>query len=174
MALDNGYQAAFMAPTEILAEQHYRTLSDFLRPFDINIRLLTGGQSSNLREDILTDIEGASCQVVVGTHAVIQQEVSFHNLGLAVNDEQHRFGVKQRAEILQKGAHPHVLVMSATPIPRSLAMTIYSDLDISVIKGLPGGRKPIKTAVRSESKHHDIYTFVEQELATGGQAYVVY
>ncbi len=174
MALDNGYQAAFMAPTEILAEQHYRTLSEFLDPLDINIRLLVGNQKNSLRTDILTDIAGGNCDIVVGTHAVIQDEVNFHNLGLAVIDEQHRFGVKQRAEILTKGSHPHVLVMSATPIPRSLAMTLYSDLDISIIKGLPGGRKPIKTAVRHQSKHDDIYNFAEQEIKDGGQAYVVY
>lgn len=174
MAIDNGFQAAFMAPTEILAEQHYRTLSDFLEPLDINIRLLVGNQNSNLRTDILTDLEGGNCDIVVGTHALIQEKVNFHNLGLAVIDEQHRFGVKQRAEILKKGSHPHVLVMSATPIPRSLAMTLYSDLDISIIKELPGGRKPIKTAVRSPRKHEDIYNFVEQELQNGGQTYVVY
>ena len=174
MALDNGYQAVFMAPTEILAEQHFRTLSDFLDPLDINVRLLVGNQNANLRTNILTDIEGGNCQIVVGTHALIQKEVNFNNLGLAVIDEQHRFGVEQRAEILEKGSHPHVLVMSATPIPRSLAMTLYSDLDISIIKGLPGGRKPVKTAVRSQKKHDDIYNFVEQELAKGGQAYVVY
>ncbi|SHG01407.1 ATP-dependent DNA helicase RecG [Fodinibius roseus] len=174
MALDNGFQAAFMAPTEILAEQHFRTLSEFLDPLDITIRLLVGKQKNSLRTDILTDIEGGACNVVVGTHAVIQQEVSFHRLGLAVIDEQHRFGVRQRAEILTKGSHPHVLVMSATPIPRSLAMTLYSDLDISVIKGLPGGRKPVRTAVRTQKKHQAIYNFMEQELADGGQAYVVY
>lgn len=174
MALDNSFQTAFMAPTEILAEQHYRTLSGFLDPLDINVRLLVGNQKSKLRTDILTDIEGGGCQIVVGTHAVIQEEINFHNLGLAVIDEQHRFGVKQRAEILEKGSHPHVLVMSATPIPRSLAMTLYSDLDISVIKGLPGGRKPVKTAVRPEKKQKEIYTFVEQNLKRGGQAYVVY
>jgi len=174
MALDNGYQAAFMAPTEILAEQHYRTLSDFLEAMDINIRLLVGNQKNSLRTDILTAVEGGSCDIVVGTHAVIQEKVNFNNLGLAIIDEQHRFGVKQRAEILEKGSHPHVLVMSATPIPRSLAMTLYSDLDISVIKGLPGGRKPVKTAVRPQKKHDEIYDFVEQELKDGGQAYVVY
>ncbi|HKK44236.1 MAG TPA: ATP-dependent DNA helicase RecG, partial [Balneolaceae bacterium] len=174
MALDNGYQAVFMAPTEILAEQHFRTLSDFLDPLDINVRLLVGNQNANLRTDILTDIEGGNCQIVVGTHALIQDEVNFNNLGLVVIDEQHRFGVEQRAEILEKGSHPHVLVMSATPIPRSLAMTLYSDLDISIIKGLPGGRKPVKTAVRSQKKDDDIYNFVEQELEKGGQAYVVY
>lgn len=174
MALDNGFQAAFMAPTEILAEQHYRTLAEFLNPLEINIRLLVGNQKSKLRTDILTDIEGGNCQVVVGTHAVIQEEVNFNNLGLAVIDEQHRFGVKQRAEMLDKGSHPHVLVMSATPIPRSLAMTVYSDLDISVIKELPGGRKPVKTAVRPEKKQDEIYKFVEENLKQSGQAYVVY
>lgn len=174
MALDNGYQAAFMAPTEILAEQHYRTLSKFLDPLDINIRLLVGNQKTSLRTDILTAVEGGNCDIIVGTHAVIQEQVNFHNLGLAVIDEQHRFGVKQRAEILEKGSHPHVLVMSATPIPRSLAMTLYSDLDISIIKGLPGERKPIKMAVRPQKKHDEIYNFVEEELQKGGQAYVVY
>ncbi|GAA5523401.1 ATP-dependent DNA helicase RecG [Aliifodinibius salicampi] len=174
MALDNDFQAAFMAPTEILAEQHFRTLSSFLDPLDINIRLLVGNQKPTLRTDILTDIEGGNCDIAVGTHAIIQEEVNFYRLGLAVIDEQHRFGVKQRAEILTKGSHPHVLVMSATPIPRSLAMTLYSDLDISVIKGLPGGRKPVKTAVRPQKKQADIYRFVEEELAAGGQAYVVY
>ena len=174
MAIDNGFQAAFMAPTEILAEQHYRTLSEFLDPLDINIRLLVGNQKNSLRTDILTSVEGGNCNILVGTHAVIQEQVNFNNLGLAVIDEQHRFGVKQRAEILEKGSHPHVLVMSATPIPRSLAMTLYSDLDISIIKGMPSGRKPVKTAVRPQKKHDEIYDFVENELRDGGQAYVVY
>lgn len=174
MGLDNGFQAAFMAPTEILAEQHYRTLSRFLEPMDINVRLLVGNQKKGLRRDILTDIEGGGCDIVVGTHALIQEQVTFRNLGLVVIDEQHRFGVRQRAEILEKGSHPHVLVMSATPIPRSLAMTLYSDLDISVMKDLPSGRKPVKTAVRPQKKQEDIYQFVEQELEKGGQAYVVY
>ncbi len=174
MALDNGFQAAFLAPTEILAEQHYRTLAEHLKGLDINIRLLVGGQKSKLRMDVLTDIEGGGCQVVVGTHAIIQEEVKFYNLGLAVIDEQHRFGVKQRAELLNKGSHPHILVMSATPIPRSLAMTVYADLDISVIKGLPAGRKPIKTAIRGNKKREDVYRFLESEIANGGQAYVIY
>ncbi len=174
MALDNGYQAAFMAPTEILAEQHFHTLRRFLQPLDVNIRLLVGNQKQGLRTDILTAIEGGQCQVVVGTHAIIQEEVRFHQLGLAVIDEQHRFGVQQRAEMMQKGTHPHVLVMSATPIPRSLAMTIYSDLDISIMDELPGGRKPVKTAIRSPRKSRDVYQFVEENLQEGGQAYVVY
>jgi ATP-dependent DNA helicase RecG len=174
LALDSGYQAAFMAPTEILAEQHYHTLTGFLNELDIEIRLLTGGQNSTLRTDILTSIEGGRCQVVIGTHAIIQEQVNFHKLGLAVIDEQHRFGVKQRAEMLNKGNSPHLLVMSATPIPRSLAMTIYSDLDISVIKGLPAGRKPIRTAIRTDKKREEVYSFLNQNIHEGGQAYIVY
>jgi ATP-dependent DNA helicase RecG len=174
MAIDNGYQTAFLAPTEILAEQHYRTLRKYLEGMGINIRLLVGGQKSKLRMDVLTDIEGGNCQIVVGTHAIIQQDVRFHKLGLAVIDEQHRFGVKQRAELLNKGDHPHILVMSATPIPRSLAMTVYADLDISIIKGLPSGRKPIRTAIRGRKKREDVFNFVEQEINAGGQAYIIY
>jgi ATP-dependent DNA helicase RecG len=174
LTLANGFQAAFMAPTEILAEQHYHTLTDFLDDLEIEIRLLTGGQNNKLRTDILTSIEGGLSQIVVGTHAIIQDQVKFHNLGLAVIDEQHRFGVKQRAEMLNKGDAPHLLVMSATPIPRSLAMTIYSDLDISVIKGLPAGRKPVRTAIRSEQKREEVYTFLEQNIREGGQIYIVY
>lgn len=174
MALDNGFQAAFLAPTEILAEQHYRTLSDHLQEMDINVRLLIGSQKKALRTDILTDVEGGNAQIVVGTHAIIQDEVRFHNLGLAVIDEQHRFGVKQRADLLNKGNHPHMLVMSATPIPRSLAMTVYADLDVSVIKDMPAGRKPIKTAIRLHKKREDVMNFVRQEVQDGGQVYVVY
>ncbi len=174
MALDNGYQTAFMAPTEILAEQHYRTLRQLLEPLDINIHLLVGNQKAALRNDILSATENGKCQIAVGTHAIIQDKVNFNNLGLAVIDEQHRFGVKQRAEILQKGSHPHVLVMSATPIPRSLAMTFYSDLDISIMDELPGGRKPVKTAVRNENTRSDIYIFLDKILQGGGQAYIVY
>lgn len=174
IALDNGFQTAFMAPTEILAEQHYRTLSDFLEPLGINIRLLTGDQSNKLRADIFSDIEGGSAQIVVGTHAIIQEKVKFYKLGMAVIDEQHRFGVQQRAEVLQKGEHPHVLVMSATPIPRSLAMTLYSDLDISVMDELPKGRKPIRTAIRTDKKRQDVYQFLKDSIEKGGQAYIVY
>lgn len=174
MALDNGFQAAFVAPTEILAEQHFRTLSHHLKDLDLTIRLLIGGQKAALRRDVLTDIEGGKCQIVVGTHAVIQKEIKFHKLGLAVIDEQHRFGVKQRAELLNKGEHPHILVMSATPIPRSLAMTVYADLDISIIKGLPAGRKPIRTAIRSQKKRDDVFSFVRSEIENGGQVYVIY
>lgn len=174
MAIDSGYQTTMMAPTEILAEQHFHTINNYLKPLGLNIRLLVGGQKKSLREDILTDIEGGNCNILVGTHAIIQDQVHFHRLGLAVIDEQHRFGVKQRNEMLQKGDHPHLLVMSATPIPRSLAMTVYSDLDISVIKDLPGGRKPVKTAVRTDREREKIYKFLEKTIADGGQAYVIY
>ncbi|MCC5941121.1 MAG: ATP-dependent DNA helicase RecG [Balneolaceae bacterium] len=174
MAIDNGMQAALMAPTEILAEQHYQTIKQYIEPLGLNFRLLTGGQKTALRRDILTDIEGGNCNIVVGTHAIFQEKVKFHNLGLAVIDEQHRFGVKQRNDVLMKGDNPHLLVMSATPIPRSLAMTIYSDLDISVITGLPAGRKPIKTAVRTDKERQKVYDFLEQSIQNGDQAYVVF
>ncbi len=174
MAIDSGYQAAMMAPTEILAEQHYFTIKDFLEETGIRFRLLTGGQSTSLRRDILSDIEGGNCQLVIGTHAIFQEKVKFHNLGLVVIDEQHRFGVKQRNEILLKGENPHLLVMSATPIPRSLAMTIYSDLDISIIAGLPAGRKPIKTAVRTDKDRKSVYEFIEKSVQQGDQVYVIF
>lgn len=174
MALDNGFQTAFVAPTEILAEQHFATLQEHLKELDINIRLLVGGQKTALRTDVLTDIAGGNCDIVVGTHAVLQDTIHFHNLGLAVIDEQHRFGVQQRSELLNKGEKPHLLVMSATPIPRSLAMTVYADLDISIIKGLPKGRKPIKTAIRGQKKRDDVFRFVEKEVKNGGQVYVIY
>lgn len=174
MAVDNGFQGALVAPTEILAEQHYTTLKDAFSKLDISIRLLVGGQKVGLRRDVLTDIEGGGCDIVIGTHAVIQKEVRFHNLGMVVIDEQHRFGVQQRAALLQKANNPHMLVMSATPIPRSLAMSLYADLDISLIKGLPEGRKTIRTAIRSEKKRTDVYRFVEQEIKDGGQIYIIY
>lgn len=174
MAVDSGYQAALMAPTEILAEQHFFTIKKYLDDLGISYRLLTGGQSTSLRRDILTDIEGGNCDIVIGTHAIFQNKVKFNRLGLAVIDEQHRFGVKQRNEILQKGENPHLMVMSATPIPRSLAMTIYSDLDISVIKDMPAGRKPIKTAVRSDKERENIYQFVERSVENGDQVYIIF
>lgn len=174
MTVDSGCQAAMMAPTEILAEQHYFTLKKYLEPLGVTFRLLRGGQKTALRRDILSDIEGGGCNIVVGTHAIIQESVKFNRLGLAVIDEQHRFGVKQRNEMLNKGDKPHLLVMSATPIPRSLAMTLYSDLDISVIKDMPGGRKPVKTAVRTDKDRESIYQFVEQTVQDGGQVYIVY
>jgi len=174
MAVDNGFQGALVAPTEILAEQHYTTLREAFLQLGLSIRLLVGGQKVGLRRDVLTEIKGGVCDIVIGTHAVIQKEVRFHNLGMVVIDEQHRFGVQQRAALLHKANNPHMLVMSATPIPRSLAMSLYADLDISLIKGLPEGRKTIRTAIRSEKKRTDVYHFVEQEIKNGGQIYIIY
>lgn len=174
MAMDSGFQSVLMAPTEILAEQHALSLSKWLTPLGVNIRLLTGHQSKSLREDILLDIARGSANIVIGTHAVIQQGIRFHRLGMIVIDEQHRFGVSQRAQLREKGENPHILVMSATPIPRSLAMTLYSDLDISVIRDLPPGRKPVITRVIKDSERSKAYTFVSKQIRDGGQAYVVF
>jgi ATP-dependent DNA helicase RecG len=177
VAADNGYQVAFMAPTEVLAEQHYRTFADVLRELPVNVRLLIGGQNKKLRQDVLDDIRRGSAQIVVGTHALIEEQVEFARLGLVVIDEQHRFGVLQRATLRMKGfSHtpPDVLVMTATPIPRTLAMTLYGDLDVSVIDEMPAHRKPIKTAVRLESHKDKVYDFVRQEIRRGRQAYIVF
>lgn len=174
MAIDSGYQTAFMAPTEILAEQHFKTLSKLAEPLGLDVRLLIGSQNSRTREEIHSGISGGQTQIVVGTHAIIQEQVEFANLGLAIIDEQHRFGVAQRASLHQKGTNPHLLVMSATPIPRSLAMTIYSELDVSIIHDMPGGRKPVRTAMRTEKKQQDVYTFIDNLVREGGQAYIVY
>ncbi len=174
MAADSGYQSAFMAPTEILAEQHARTLRNWLEPIGVNVRLLTGSAKTALRRDVIGDVSGGTAQILVGTHALIQDGVDFHKLGLTVIDEQHRFGVEQRMKLQQKGVMPHLLGMSATPIPRSLAMTVYSDMDVSVMKELPSGRKPVKTAVRGEGKREDVYRFLGEELERGGQVYIIY
>ncbi|MBP3192251.1 ATP-dependent DNA helicase RecG [Natronogracilivirga saccharolytica] len=174
MAVDSGYQAVMMAPTEILAEQHYHSLSEWLQPLGITIRLLTGNQKKALRYDIQSDISGGTAHIVVGTHAIIQENIRFHRLGMAVIDEQHRFGVSQRAQLREKGENPHILVMSATPIPRSLAMTLYSDLDLSVIRDLPPGRKPVKTRVVSEKNRKKVHDFLKEQLGDGGQVYIVY
>lgn len=174
MAIDSGYQAVLMAPTEILAEQHARTLKRWLEALEINVRLLTGQQSRALRTDIMQDIAAGTAHIVTGTHAIIQENIRFHKLGMAVIDEQHRFGVSQRAALRDKGERPHLLVMSATPIPRSLAMTLYSDLDISVIRDLPPGRKPIVTRVIKEKDRPRIYRFLAEKIEEGGQIYIVY
>lgn len=174
VAADNGYQAAFMAPTEILADQHYRTLASFLQGIPVNIRLLIGGQRKKLREDVLEDARSGRAQIIVGTHALLEESVEFANLGMVVIDEQHRFGVMQRALLRQKGANPDVLVMTATPIPRTLAMTIHGDLDVSVIDQMPAHRKPIKTAVRLEHQKDKVYEFVRTEIKAGRQAYIVF
>ncbi len=174
MLLDHGYQAAFLAPTEVLAEQHFRTLSGYLEPLQTDIRLLTGKRTAKQKREILEQLASGTTQIAVGTHAIIQDNVIFKNLGLVVIDEQHRFGVIQRAHFHKEENSPHVLSMSATPIPRSLAMTVFGKLDISVIKELPSGRKPVRTAVRMEKKRPDVYNFLRNVLKDGGQAYVVF
>ncbi len=173
-ALDSGYQSAFMAPTEILAEQHYANLRKYLDPLEVEVRLLVGGQSRTEREQVRADLAEGRVQVAVGTHALIQEGVAFQRLGLAVVDEQHRFGVAQRARMLEMGEQPHVLLMTATPIPRSLAMTMYGDLDVSVMDELPAGRRPVRTALRNDKNRDDVYAFIRSELEKGRQCYVVY
>ncbi|PSQ77153.1 MAG: ATP-dependent DNA helicase RecG [Bacteroidetes bacterium QH_7_62_13] len=173
-AYDSGYQSAFMAPTELLAEQHYQSLTNYLRPMGLEPHLLVGGQSTSEREAILKDVNEGRVPVAIGTHALIQEEVEFDNLGLAVVDEQHRFGVAQRAEMFEKGEQPHMLLMTATPIPRSLAMTLYGDLDVSKIDEMPPGRKPVDTRLRAEKRRGEVYAFLRDRLEQGEQAYVVY
>ncbi len=173
-ALDSGFQSAFMAPTEILAEQHYANLKSYLEPLGLEVRLLIGGQRKKLREEILEDLAEGRAAVAVGTHALIEDKVEFQNLGLAVVDEQHRFGVMQRARMFRKGQRPHMLLMTATPIPRSLAMTVYGDLDVSVMNERPAGRKPIQTKLYTEKRREEAYAFIKDQLREGRQAYVVY
>ncbi len=173
-AVENGYQVAMMAPTEILAEQHSLVLEHLLNPLGIQVAFLVSGLPAAKKRGILGGLKSGAIQVVVGTHAVIQQGVEFSRLGLVVVDEQHRFGVMQRAALKEKGASPHMLVMTATPIPRTLSLTLYGDLDISVIDQLPKGRKPIKTAMIYEHQRRRMYEFVRSELEKGAQAYMVY
>ena len=175
IALDNGYQTAMMAPTEILAAQHYETIREMLYGLDINVRLLTGSTKKKEREELLPEVRNGTVQIMVGTHALIEDTVAFGNLGLVVIDEQHRFGVAQRARLWSKNnLPPHVLVMTATPIPRTLAMTLYGDLDISVIDELPPGRKPIKTLHLYSAKRTNLYVSVRKQLQEGRQVYIVY
>ena len=176
LALDNGYQACMMAPTEILARQHYASLREYLEPLGIEVGLLIGSTKKRERRVLLEGLSEGSLRLIVGTHALLEPVVQFHHLGLAVIDEQHRFGVVQRSGLWQKGEsyHPHILIMSATPIPRTLAMTLYGDLDISVIDELPPGRKPIETYHQSESHMYEVYQFLGAQIAEGRQAYVVF
>jgi ATP-dependent DNA helicase RecG len=173
-AIEAGFQAALMAPTEILAEQHLVTVRALVEPLGVPVALLTSGQKGRERAAALAAVASGAVELVVGTHALIQEGVAFQRLGLAVVDEQHRFGVLQRATIRAKGQHPDVLVVTATPIPRTLALTLYGDLDVSVLDELPPGRQRITTAWRSEGKRREIYEFIRKELAEGRQAYVVY
>ena len=175
LAIDNGYQAALMAPTEILATQHYNGLKELCDPAGISVALLTGSTPAARRAEIHTGLKEGSLQILIGTHALIEPTVKFANLGLAVIDEQHRFGVAQRAKLWKKNEHPpHVLVMTATPIPRTLAMSVYGDLDISVIDELPPGRKPVKTLHLFDKNRLKLNGFMQREIAAGGQVYVVF
>src|SRR6185369_11347098 len=174
VTMENGMQVAFMAPTEILAEQHFLSISTLLQASRFRVALLTGSTTGVKRREQLAEVASGAVQLVVGTHALVQGDVVFDRLGLVLIDEQHRFGVLQRATLREKGWHPDVLVMTATPIPRTLALTVYGDLDVSVIRELPAGRLPIKTTARPESRRDEIYRFVRQELDAGRQVYVVY
>ncbi|UCD84404.1 MAG: ATP-dependent DNA helicase RecG [Deltaproteobacteria bacterium] len=174
IAVDNGYQVAIMAPTEILAEQHFYRLNNWAKALGVKTTLLTSSISKKDKSGIYQGIKSGEIDLVVGTHAIIQEGVDFHRLGLGIIDEQHRFGVLQRAELKRKGANPDVLVMTATPIPRTLAMTVYGDLDVSVIDELPPGRAPVKTRVYWESRRARVYEIVRQEVSKGSQAYIVY
>jgi ATP-dependent DNA helicase RecG len=174
VAMENGLQVAFMAPTEILAEQHFFNISRLLQASRFRVGLLTGATGSVRRREQLAEIEAGTIHLVVGTHALVQGDVNFKQLGLAVIDEQHRFGVLQRALLRAKGLHPDVLVMTATPIPRTLALTVYGDLDVSVIRDTPPGRLPIKTLAKPESRRDEVYQFVRTQLDAGRQAYVIY
>jgi ATP-dependent DNA helicase RecG len=175
LALDNGFQACLMAPTEILANQHFIGLSELAKTLNINIRILTGSVKIAQRRIIHEELENGTLNILIGTHALLEDKVKFKNLGLAVIDEQHRFGVEQRSKLWKKNViPPHVLVMTATPIPRTLAMSLYGDLDISVIDELPPGRKPIQTVHRFDSNRLKVWKFLKDEIALGRQIYIVY
>ena len=177
IAIGNGYQACIMAPTEVLAQQHFKNIQKFLEPTGVKSALLTGSSKTSERREVHAGLEDGSIGVIVGTHALIEDNVVFKNLGLAIIDEQHRFGVEQRSKLWRKascGAPPHVLVMTATPIPRTLAMTLYGDLDVSVIDELPPGRKPVQTIHATEGKRPALYKFMRDQIALGRQIFVVY
>jgi ATP-dependent DNA helicase RecG len=174
VAMENGLQAAFMVPTEILAEQHLAGLRGLLSSSRFDVALLTGAMAPAERRAVLADVAGGRVQLVIGTHALMQEDVRFAQLGLAIIDEQHRFGVVQRAALRAKGLRPDVLVMTATPIPRTLALTLYGDLEVSAIRDKPAGRLPVSTRVEPETRRPQVYELVRQELEQGRQAYVVY
>lgn len=176
MALDNGYQACLMAPTEILAQQHYLSISEYLEGMDIKVGFLSGSVKGKKRKLVLEELASGEIKIIIGTHALLEDPVQFQQLGLAITDEQHRFGVAQRAKLWKKNAKypPHILVMTATPIPRTLAMTLYGDLDVSVIDELPPGRKEIQTIHRTENHRMRVIGFMREQIALGRQVYVVY
>ena len=176
IAMDNGFQSCLMAPTEILAQQHFQSINKFLNGMNINVGLLTGSTKASERKVIHENLQSGAMQIIIGTHALIEDTVIFDKLGLVVIDEQHRFGVAQRAKLWQKNdlIPPHILVMTATPIPRTLAMTVYGDLDVSVIDELPPGRKPIQTMHFYENRRKQLYNFLKQEIVKGRQVYIVF
>jgi ATP-dependent DNA helicase RecG len=175
IALDNGFQSAVMAPTEILAQQHFESFIQLLKDMKVRVTILTGSTKTAKRREILTDLKEGETDIIIGTHALLEDRVEFKNLGLAIIDEQHRFGVAQRARLWKKNAQPpHILVMTATPIPRTLSMTLYGDLDVSLIDELPPGRKPVKTVHRYDSSRLSVFQFVREQIALGRQVYVVY
>jgi ATP-dependent DNA helicase RecG len=172
--MENGLQVAFMAPTEILAEQHFITIRRLLERTRFRLALVTGSTPAKKRREVQAELAGGSIHMAVGTHALVEDPVGFRELGLVIIDEQHRFGVLQRATLRAKGMHPDVLVMTATPIPRTLALTTYGDLDVSVMREMPPGRRPIKTTARPESRREEIYGFIREQVDSGRQAYVIY
>ncbi len=175
IALDNGFQSCLMAPTEILANQHFNGLTELASTLNINIKILTGSTKTSERKIIHEELENGSLHILIGTHALLEDKVQFQNLGLAIIDEQHRFGVEQRSKLWKKNEiPPHILVMTATPIPRTLAMSLYGDLDVSVIDELPPGRKPIQTVHRYDSNRLKVWKFIKDEIAKGRQIYIVY
>ncbi len=175
LAMDNGFQSVLMAPTEILAQQHYNSITTLLKDMPVCVKLLTGSSKGKERKEVLKSSEDGSLNILIGTHAVIEDKVTFQNLGFAVIDEQHKFGVAQRARLWKKNSlPPHVLVMTATPIPRTLALTAYGDLDYSVMDELPPGRQPIQTVHRYENKRPQVMDFIKEEIAKGRQAYIIY
>lgn len=174
VAIENGFQVAVVAPTEILAEQHYRQFAPWMAELGLDITLLTGSMTAKEKKETLGLIEAGKFNLVVGTHAVLQEGVTFHKLGLGIIDEQHRFGVKQRAVLKRKGENPHLLVMTATPIPRTLAMTVFGDLALSIIDQMPPGRTPVKTTMINESNRSRAYDLIRQQVQKGLQAYIVY
>tara|TARA_B100001758_G_scaffold247889_1_gene268239 strand:- start:43627 stop:45723 length:2097 start_codon:yes stop_codon:yes gene_type:complete len=175
MAVDNNYQACIMAPTEILAQQHYKTIAGYLEKMDLNVAILTGSSKVNSRKVLFQQLEQGEINLIIGTHALLEDNVKFNNLGLVVIDEQHRFGVAQRARLWKKNKYPpHVLVMTATPIPRTLSMTLYGDLDISIIDELPPGRKNVKTIWKTDSSRLQIINFIREQIILGRQIYIVF
>jgi ATP-dependent DNA helicase RecG len=175
IAVDNNFQVCFMAPTEILAQQHYNSLSNSLENINVNVKILTGSTKKKDRLQLFSELENGKIDILVGTHAVLEDNVKFMNLGYVIIDEQHKFGVAQRSKLWKKNIiPPHILVMTATPIPRTLAMSVYGDLDISVIDELPPGRKPVKTVHRTDKNRLEVFKFLKDEITKGRQAYIVY